>query len=1363
MNKWKFSEFSNYNAEILDRISGDKYIVDRYGTNDYSRLIIRRERATGLLGEVENIDLDDLTSSDIGDIDIDEIFDNDISDLDWDGIDISVLDEKEYKDENEFIKSLKDDTRIVDTEDTYTLKDKSEEDGDNEIPDLETEYDEMYGYTSNPNENEEDLVDTLMQDFVGEFEDINIERKGEMLTDRGLEVIYDSLDKKGVKDKFKIKIKYEHGDSIIVGKIMEYINIAVSKTSKLNTIVREDFAWSSESGRMTTMEGVMDKTYQIKNYKVVDREDIEGKLLNKQVEWDDALVTLEFKNVRNFSRRDKLFDNAYYSKTITPELNKNKKILLGTEHRAITVPPVEYFESFLNLNYIRKANYMIVDDPVELKAISNYMRSSDPEHLFSYDIESTGLRFHRRISPDKKDVVVSHSFSWEDNQSIIIPVRMKNRKNIPPEVFKEYMGDILETKRILCHNGAADTRFLIEEGIDLNLKEDTYHLAKHIMPYLQVDETTGKSKSRSRTLRSLEHLVRRMDGVDLINLNRYVFRPLGIDFDFSILNDDYLIWYGCPDTDRARILWQHMRPKLEQRQEMAYRATVEFSKIMAEKSTYEGIGLSKEIIIEGRAKAKSTVDYLRRTTLLIAGETEETLDIGSNKQVAAYIYGKMGVPVTARTKRTNKGELAADKNVLDSLIKEKLETPVDRFKKDILDAEGEVLIKKEALNEMKYPEIAVLRMHNDINKDLTAYYDGLLRNSIDNIYHPEPRIGATATWRTTERTQITKSRIKNGLGIYDSEHYTVSLDYAAEELRLAGNQSDDDNLKNILQDPENDPHTSAAADLFDLELYQVTSDLRGKAKACNFGIIYGMAWYTLGTQMFKTEFLTQEQEVQAREVYALYTYKYSAMIEKLREGVKEVQKTGYIYNNLGYKMIYDEVLDIDAYEEQVFDPNRKTPPEVILDPVRMREYGGSIKNKAGNFPIQSWAAGILMLVVIKFAKVLKEHGIYDKVAIPMTVHDEVDIIVHQSVDPYLILKIMQEVFSLKMEYLKKRTVPLFVGIGFGHSWGEAKEDNAEIPVNLQNILIKEYEDGVNPKNIPATDVPKHFEKRIRDYMTERFVNIIPKTMESGVIETGYIVDQTRQNMFVLKKCSELFKIYNSKTYEYDYDKIRSLICSYDPSLVEDEINIIHTEPTPPPPPPNVNSTPVEFFHNIMVHNNIIVLGDDLLVDTTGLNQIVTGELVKYIAQFRIDPQELDDYGNKKQLVVVNSKVRQRIDSVYLNGLPLTAGKVIDNILSGAKAPTIQKLETYTDDIIPVSEFIDDTNTKTVLNLDIFPKSILKDRLDKVMTILEPHMLLRNKHNGVPMYLKINGEEIDTNRNIQKLSFDVKSKVFDLIQ
>lgn len=1021
----------------------------------------------------------------------------------------------------------------------------------------------------------------------------------------------------------------------------------------------------------------------------------------------NVTITQYFKVIGNtladkLKFRQKLFPVKYSEHRLEvqtkSQITKNKDFKIHTDRRCLHLPNINYFRSKLNVEYVTESNYKIVDDIGELRDITDMLLST-PDKVIGYDAETQGLRFHRWIN--NKHLLVTHSLSWENHQSIIIPVRMKYRKNIDPEVAADVLRPLLENNPILAHNGAADTRFLIDEGINLNLQEDTMHLIKHLIPFINHKEVVGFGKA-------IDDLIIRAFGVDMIDLHKYVFKPNNVPFDFSLLNDDYMIWYGCPDTDLMRMLWKGLRPKLHPDQLLAYKNTVKFSKEVAINSTYGGIGVNELHIKKEKEHAQNVVDKLEDVMYRLTGESRQTLSLTSSVQKTNYIFGKMGAPVTM-ARRTSKGLLSADKTVVQNLAALKSEVPTDIFKEDIYDEDGNILITAQELNEKQFPFCTLLRKHGDLVKNITAFYNGMLNNSIEGVYYPDFRIGATDTWRTTDRIQITKKQIKKDLGIYNDDWNWCSTDYAAEEFRLAANGSEDWNLIEMLKDKEADPHTMVASELHGIPPYEVSGELRSQTKAANFGIIYGMKYRALATSIYRVDEPTEEQLAVSANLYALYTYKRAVMLKPLEKAKDDVRDHAWTKNHLGYRMCYAEIIDVKDYVRQVFDLTDKTPPIPKIDPEQKRMRLGKLLNACGNFPIQSWAAGILMEVYPKFVESCRENKVQQDVVVPLQVHDEIGICFKKNtVNPYLLIKLQNETMVSDLPYLHKDVAPLYIGVGFGSSWGEGKSDDLEIPTALQEIMIDEYNSGKAPsiEEINAEGCKEHFSRRIREYMVSRVRELFKDMITEKHFNRQKMQFILNKNMFVGKKVSELFHTNDVKTKEIIIEKYLELI--YGKSLDEiksDGVTWEEGEKILDETEKEVNTSGiVDFFFLPEIHPRLTVGNETVMVNLTNVYTSIVNNVIKY---FDIICNDEENIHNKELHIKTDSGLKVMPKKIL--GLPTNFSEVFNKILAGNDITITRnesgKIPTVDIDEVPIQyrkdEMIIDINALNRISPNLF--------------------------------------------------------------
>lgn len=133
-----------------------------------------------------------------------------------------------------------------------------------------------------------------------------------------------------------------------------------------------------------------------------------------------------------------------------------------------------------------------------------------------------------------------------------------------------------------------------------------------------------------------------------------------------------------------------------------------------------------------------------------------------------------------------------------------------------------------------------------------------------------------------------------------------------------------------------------------------------------------------------------------------------------------------------------------------------------FDPVKRAENRGKLLTVSGNYPIQSWAAMVLMIAYNRLCAIIEREGLQGLITVPLHVHDEIGIIYHKSINPVKIIAILKEAMEYEFD-MSYETTKLFIGVGFGKSWGECKADIRELPVDLQERLVNDLKEG---KEVP---------------------------------------------------------------------------------------------------------------------------------------------------------------------------------------------------------------------------------------------------------------------------------------------------------
>lgn len=233
----------------------------------------------------------------------------------------------------------------------------------------------------------------------------------------------------------------------------------------------------------------------------------------------------------------------------------------------------------------------------------------------------------------------------------------------------------------------------------------------------------------------------------------------------------------------------------------------------------------------------------------------------------------------------------------------------------------------------------------------------------------------------------------------DEEHVLIDADYSQIELRLLAHLSGDENMIAAFNSGT-DIHTMTASQVFGVAPENVTKDLRLRAKAVNFGIIYGIGAFSLAQDIGCTR-------KQADEYIASYFATYPKVDSYLKKTVEDAENVGYTLTMFG---------------------RRRNIPELRSTNKNLAAFG---KRVAMNSPIQGSAADIIKLAMINTAKALKEADIDAKVI--LQVHDELIVESHMSCQ-----KEAEAILVREMENAVKLSVPLIAEAGIASTWFDAK-------------------------------------------------------------------------------------------------------------------------------------------------------------------------------------------------------------------------------------------------------------------------------------------------------------------------------------
>lgn len=387
-----------------------------------------------------------------------------------------------------------------------------------------------------------------------------------------------------------------------------------------------------------------------------------------------------------------------------------------------------------------------------------------------------------------------------------------------------------------------------------------------------------------------------------------------------------------------------------------------------------GVSVDVEYLNNLTSEYDKKLHTLEQKIYELAGEG---FNVNSPKQVAYILFDKLQLK---SSKKRGKSKNSTSAEVLNALAEEY------EIAKLILD------YRKYAKLKSTYTEAlpALIdskdnRIHTSYNQTVTT--TGRLSSSNPNLQN--------IPIRTEEGNKIRKAFVP-----VDRENYLImSADYSQVELRILAHVSGDVNLINAFNSGV-DVHTVTASKVFEVPIEEVTKEMRYKAKAVNFGIVYGQSKYGLA----KALDITADE---AENFINKYFETYPRIKEYMHSMVELVEEQGYV--------------------DTIFGRRRYLETEINSPNAMIREFA---KRAAINHPMQGTASDLIKMAMVDFARALKLNNLKSRLI--MQVHDE--LVIEVAKDE---LELVKELVLQSMELSQPLSVKLLVDINVGESWKES--------------------------------------------------------------------------------------------------------------------------------------------------------------------------------------------------------------------------------------------------------------------------------------------------------------------------------------
>ncbi|MGB0845353.1 MAG: DNA polymerase I [Thiolinea sp.] len=600
-------------------------------------------------------------------------------------------------------------------------------------------------------------------------------------------------------------------------------------------------------------------------------------------------------------------------------------------------------------------NYQTILTQDDLTAWLEELRAAK---LFAFDTETTSLDYMQAE-------VVGVSFSVQSGEAAYLPFGHDYigapQQLVQDDVFAQ-LKPLLEDPEILKvgQNLKYDRSVLLNHGITLRgIQHDTM-LQSYVL-----DSTANRHDMDTLCLKHLGHSNISFETIAGKGKKQLTFNQIALEEAGP---------YAAEDADMTLQLHQHFWPQLEA--------------LDAQRDLYENIELPlvsvlsdierNGVLVDAQMLGKQSQELVGRMNTLVEqaySVAGEEFNLSSPKQIQAIFFEKLGLPVI---RKTPKGQPSTAEDVLEELSAMGHELPTL-----ILEHRG--LNKLKSTYTDKLPEQineTTGRVHTSYHQAVTA--TGRLSSSDPNLQNIPIR---NAEGRRIRQAFVAPDGFK-----------ILAADYSQIELRIMAHLSGDKGLLEAFAAGK-DIHRATAAEVFDTELEQVTTEQRRAAKAVNFGLIYGMSAFGLAKQL-------GVERSEAQRYVDLYFDRYPG-VQGYMDSTKEKAKAqGYVETLFGRRLYL---------------------PEIKARNAARRQYA---ERTAINAPMQGTAADIIKQAMIAVHQWLQAEQTKTKMI--MQVHDELVFEV-----PEAEIDAIDNKVKALMTGAAQLDVPLVVDSGIGINWDEA--------------------------------------------------------------------------------------------------------------------------------------------------------------------------------------------------------------------------------------------------------------------------------------------------------------------------------------
>ena len=605
----------------------------------------------------------------------------------------------------------------------------------------------------------------------------------------------------------------------------------------------------------------------------------------------------------------------------------------------------------VNSKEINKKEYYLITD---IKEIDKWIKEAEEIGEVAVDTETSSL------DPHQADLI-GVSLSTSIGEACYIPIGHDSKRCIKKSLVLEKLKPLLEDPSIkkIGQNIKFDYIVFYKHGITLTSMEDTM-----LMSYVL---DAGKNRHNMDTLSEIHLGHKTISYKDLVGTGKK-------EINFREVDVEKAKDYASEDADITFRLYKKFYKSLKEEKMINIYEVFEkpMLKILAHMEI-EGVKIDNKFLKVLSLKFEKKIEKIQKEVFKIS---KKEFNIASPKQLGEILYNDLKI---ADLKKTKKGSFATSAQVLEDL----------------------------AFKGHKFPQLIL--NWRQVSKLKNTYSDSLQEHINLNTkrVHTSFLLAATTTGRlASSDPNLQNIPIKSEDGkdirkafVAEKGHVLISADYNQIEMRILADLADVKELKKAFNNNE-DIHSLTASQIFNIDIKKVTKDQRRKAKAINFGIIYGISQYGLAKQI-------NVSNHEAEEFLNAYFSKFPEIKIYMDRTIKFCRKSGYVSNIFGRRSHFININDKN-YNVRNFQ-----------------------ERAAINAPIQGSAAELMRLAMIRLSKKLNDQ----KTKMLLQIHDELIFEAPKEEVKRVSKIIIDEMSSVAKSEQHSFSIPLTVDLNSGDNWG----------------------------------------------------------------------------------------------------------------------------------------------------------------------------------------------------------------------------------------------------------------------------------------------------------------------------------------